>query len=181
MLHSFCCVQKPFSRCDNIRFSSPSSMLSCDLFAQLQTVQNVMQKINILDFITGALLLGMRPQEEAIYNFNFKCKNLFSWKSKLESFGADIWKNYVYSMNVSNLVKPRLLYDMFMRITFYLFFSSYYYYKGQETNCSFIYFQFHCWSLTIIIVWVNHKQWRPTDCLGVAKLLSKHWINYIIT
>ena len=27
-----------------------------------------------------------------------------------------------------------------------------------------------CWSLTIIIVWENHMQRRPTDCLGVAKL-----------
>ena len=27
-----------------------------------------------------------------------------------------------------------------------------------------------CCSLTIIIVWENHMQWRPTDCLGVAKL-----------
>ena len=26
------------------------------------------------------------------------------------------------------------------------------------------------WSLTIIIHWENHMQWRPTDCLGVAKL-----------
>ena len=58
-------------------------------FLQLK-VQNVKQKINILVFITGALLFGMRPQEEAIYNFNFKCKNLFGWKGKLKSFGADI-------------------------------------------------------------------------------------------
>ena len=31
-----------------------------------------------------------------------------------------------------------------------------------------------CWSLTIIIVWENHKRWRLTDCLGVGKLWSKH-------
>ena len=61
-------------------------MLSCDLLTKLQTVQNVKQKLNILDFITGALLFGMRPQEEAIYNFDYKCKNLFGWKKKIKKF-----------------------------------------------------------------------------------------------
>ena len=153
-------------------------MLSCDLFTQLQTVQNVKQKINILVFITGALLFGMRPQEEAIYNFNFKCKNLFEFEFLL---GADVSKNYVYSMKVSNLqsnpgshmifwqnhVHENYIIPVFFLIIIIII-------KVKIQSVSSVLSVPSCWSLTIIIVWENHKQWQQTDCLGLAKLSSKH-------
>ena len=88
------------------------------------------------------------------------------------------WKSRIFSQT------PTLIWyfgkNMIMRIIFYLFFSSYYYYKGQIQSVSSVLSVPSCWSLTIIIVWENHKQWQQIDCLGLAKLSSKHWINYVI-
>ena len=131
-------------------------------------------------------MFGMRPQEEAIYNFNFKCRNLFGWKSKLKSFWSWHMKEFrVLNQSFKSSVKPRFFYDILAITCSWELYSTCFFLliiiiKVKKQSVSSVLSVPSCWSLTIIIVWENHKQCRPTDCLRVAKLSSKHWINYII-
>ena len=87
---------------------------------------------------------------------------------------------YVYSMKVSNLQSNPGSYMIFWQNHVHenyilpVFFLIIIIVKVNKQSVSSVLSVPSCWSLTIIIVWENHKQWQQTDCLGLAKLSSKH-------
>ena len=94
--------------------------------------------------------------------------------------GGDISKNFVYSMKVSNLQSNPGSHMIFWQNHVHenyilpVFFLIIIIVKVNKQSVSSVLSVPSCWSLTIIIVWENHEQWQQTDCLGLAKLSSKH-------
>ena len=95
----------------------------------------------------------------------------------LEKQIKEFWSWHMKEFRVLNesfesSVKPRLLYDILAKTCSWELYSTCFFLliiiiKVKIQSVSSVLSVPSCWSLTIIIVWENHKQWRLTDCLGV--------------
>ena len=181
-----------------------SSYLSC--FKYLCTRANIMAYLNhiCLTFLRDKCdnrfvshlghLIGGQIWRQICLRFVFEANiiksifssSVFGWKSKLKSFWSWHMKEFrVLNESFESSVKPRLLYDILAKTYSWELYSTCFFLliiiiiKVKIQSVSSVLSVPSCWSLTIIIVWENHKQCRLTDCLGVAKLSSKHW-NFVI-
>ena len=107
-------------------------------------------------------------------------ESVWFWKSKLKSFWSWHMKEFrILNQSFKSSVKPRFFYDILAITCSWELYSTCFFLliiiiKVKIQSVSSVLSVPSCWSLTIIIVWENHKQFRPTDCLGVGKLWAKH-------